>query len=67
MPPVTTCNNSFVPALNYVGTKTRVNFVGSCLKEVKITFNHGNIVNIYIVYEINLWDCGYKQYSKNFT
>ena len=30
---------------------------GSCLTEDKITFTHGKTVNIYIVYEINLWNC----------
>ena len=34
------------------GTKARVKFNGDCLKQEKITFNHGKIVNIYIVYEI---------------
>ena len=40
------------PSKNYVGTKMRVAFNGDCLKQEKITFNHGKIVNIYIVYEI---------------
>ena len=40
-------------SLNYLGTKTKVRFSGSCLKQYKITFTHGKIVNIYIVYEIN--------------
>ena len=39
--------------LDYVGTKTRVEVKGSCLKQDKISFDHGKIVNIYIVYEIN--------------
>ena len=43
--------------LSYFSTKTRLDFRGSCLKQDKITFNHG-IVNIYIVYELN------KFYSK---
>ena len=30
----------------------RVQFDGSCLKQDKVTFNHGKVVNIYIVYEI---------------
>ena len=47
-------NNSIAPALNYFGTKARVKFNGSCLKQDKIAFTHGKIVNIYIVYEINL-------------
>ena len=29
---------------------------------VKITFTHGNIVNICIVYKINLWERGYNDY-----
>ena len=29
---------------------------GSCLTQDKITFTHGKTVNIYIVYEINLWN-----------
>ena len=27
-----------------------------------MTFTHGKILNIYIVCEINLWDCGYDDY-----
>ena len=41
------------PKVNYYGTKTRLEFRGSCLKQDKSTFNHGRIVNIYIVYEID--------------
>ena len=48
-----TSTNILNPSLNYVGTKTRVEFKGSCLKQDKISFNHGKVVNIYIVYEIN--------------
>ena len=39
--------------MNYYGTKTRLEFRGSCLKQNKSTFNHGKIVNIYFVYEID--------------
>ena len=35
-----------------VGTKARVKFNGDCLKKDKISFDHGKIVSIYIVYEI---------------
>ena len=45
--------HSITPTLEYYGTKRRVEFNGSCLKQDKITFNHGKVVNIYIVYEIN--------------
>ena len=40
------------PDLSYYGTKTRVKFTGSCLKQDKITYNHKNVVNIYIAYEL---------------
>ena len=40
------------PSLGYVGSKIRVRFRGDCLKQERLTFNHGKIVNIYIVYEI---------------
>ena len=49
---LTTSNKLFNPSLNFVGTKARVKFNGDCLKQEKIIFNHGKIVNIYIVYEI---------------
>ena len=35
---------------------TRVKFDEGCLKQDKITFTHGKTVNIYIVYEIDLWN-----------
>ena len=49
---IKTPNHSITPNLEYYGTKTRVTFNGSCLKQDKVTFNHGKIVNIYIVYEL---------------
>ena len=48
----TTSDNSLTPALSDYGTKTRVKFIGSCLKQPKISYAHEKIVNIYIV--INL-------------
>ena len=39
------------PELTCFGTKTRVEVKGNCLKQHKVTFNHGKVVNIYIVYE----------------
>ena len=50
--PPTTSDNSLTPALNSYGTKTRVKFTGSCLKQSKILYNHGKVVNIYIVSEL---------------
>ena len=51
--PRTTSDNSLAPGLDYYGTKTRVTFTGTCLKQGKVTFNHKKVVNIYIVYELN--------------
>ena len=51
--PPTTSNNSLASKLCYFGTKTRVKFNGSCLKQDKITYTYGTIVNIYIVYELS--------------
>ena len=50
--PPTTSDNSPNPALNYYGTKTRVKFTGSRLKQSKISYNNGKVVNVCIVYEL---------------
>ena len=50
--PPTTSDNSLNPALNYYGTKIRAKFTESCLKQSKISNSHGNVVNIYIAYEL---------------
>ena len=47
-----TSNKMLNLSLNSFGTKVRVKFRGDCLKQEKISFDHGKIVNIYIVYEI---------------
>ena len=47
-PPAT----SLSPSINYDGKKIRVKFTGSCLKQPKISYTHGKIVNIYIFYEL---------------
>ena len=47
-----TSDNSLTPALSYYGTKTRINVYGSCLKQPKLSYTHGTIVNIYIAYEL---------------
>ena len=46
---MTASNYSLTPNLSYYGTKTRVEFNGSYLKQDKVTFNHEKVVNIYIV------------------
>ena len=47
--PPATSDNSLTQVLNYYGTKTRVKFTGSCLKQPKISYTHGKVVNIFIV------------------
>ena len=49
---IKTSNHIITANLSYSGTRTRVEFNGSCLKQNKVTFNHKRVVNIYIVYEI---------------
>ena len=49
----TASNYSITPELSFYGTKPRVEFNGSCLKQDKVTYNNDTIVNMYIVYEIS--------------
>ena len=49
--PITAPNYNVTPFLDYYGTKTRVEFSGKCLKQDKVTYTHGRVVNIYIIYE----------------
>ena len=51
--PLTTSDDSLTPALNYYGTKTIVKFAGSCLKQSKISYTYGKVVNIYVAYELS--------------
>ena len=62
--PPAASNNSLDLSLNHNNTKLQVQFDGHCLKQHKVTFTHKQVVNIYIVYNINL--CSYKQ-SNDFT
>ena len=45
-------NNSISPTIKFTGERMYVKFNGSCLKQDKITFNHGKIVSIYNVYDL---------------
>ena len=51
--PPFTSNKMLNRLVNYVGTKARVKFNGDCLKQENISYDHGKVVNIYIVYEID--------------
>ena len=50
--PPSTSNKTVNPSVDYFGTKARVKFNRDCLKQEKITFDHGKIINIYIAHEI---------------
>ena len=52
---ITASSYNITPEFSYLGTIIRVKLNGSCLKQDKIIYSHGTIVNIYIVYEINLY------------
>ena len=52
--PPTISDNRLTPAVSYYGAKTRVKFTGSCLKQPKVSYTHGKVVNIYIVYELGV-------------
>ena len=43
-------DNSLAPARGYDSKRMHLVFNGDCLKQDKITYHHGKIVNIYIVY-----------------
>ena len=51
--PYVTSDNSFTRLIDLYGSKVRVKFSGSCLKQSnKLTYSYGAKVNIYIVYEL---------------
>ena len=50
---IKTTNHNTTPNLNYYGTKARVEFNGSYVRQNKVKFNQGKVVNIYIVYELS--------------
>ena len=44
--PPSTSDSSITPLIDYVGNKIRLKFSGSCLKQPKLQYTHGTIVNI---------------------
>ena len=47
--------DSLAATLNYISTKTQVNFDASCFNQDNITFPHKQVLNICIVCKINAW------------
>ena len=55
--PSTPSDNSLTPTINYYcAAKISMKFTGSCLKQPKLIFNHGKVVNIYNIYELGASD-----------
>ena len=54
-----TSDDSRASSLKHISFRTKMQFHDQCLKQDKVTFNHKTVVNIYIVYEINL--CLFKE------
>ena len=47
-----TSYNSLTPLIDYYGYKIRVKFNRSILRQPKVLYTHGKVVNIYIIYEL---------------
>ena len=56
MKPFPTSDNSLTPLIDYYDYNIRVRFNGSVLKQPKVTYTHGKIVNIYIVHELGAYN-----------
>ena len=50
--PFPTSDNIPTPLIDYYNYKIKVKFNGSFLRQPKVTFTHGKVVNIFIVYEL---------------
>ena len=60
-----TSGNSFTPKLTYIhNSKIPAKFEGNCLKEDKMSFTQGNVVNFFTFYKIDIWS---HDLSTNFT
>ena len=49
-----TSNYDQSPRLAYDNARIKLNFIGDLLKQDKITYSNGRIVNIYVVYKLPL-------------
>ena len=50
--PFPTSDNSLTPLIDYYSYKIRVKCNGNILRQPKVSYAHGKIVNIYVVYEL---------------
>ena len=51
-PPATNSNNDQAPIIQYSNAGIDLQFSGDCLKQNKVAYVYGKIVNIYIVYRL---------------
>ena len=51
--PLVTLNNSLSPKLKWNNSNIMLEFKGSSLKQDKLTFNPNNVINLFIVYELD--------------
>ena len=61
--PGTSSSNDQAPTLEYGGAEIRLKFKGDSLRQNKVTYNYGKIVNIYIFYEISSTFTGRKSFT----
>ena len=52
--PLTTSDYNLIPTLSYSGTKRKLKFSGSYLKQDQISYTHEKVVNVYIIYELGI-------------
>ena len=48
----TNTNNDLAPIVKFNGSQMYLEFKGAILKQNKVTYSHGSVVNIYIVYKL---------------
>ena len=53
--PPYTANKNLSPKLVWNKSRVKLRFTGSCLKQDKVAFNPSNLVNLFIVYELDRW------------
>ena len=51
--PPATSDNSLTPLIHYLGTKLRVKFSKSILRQPKISYTHREVANIYLFYQLS--------------
>ena len=51
--PQSAIGHSFDSEIIYICCKVKTKFNGICLKQDSVSFIHGNVVNLYLFYELN--------------